>query len=53
MAPQKTPRSISIPAFPSRDRVSGIMMLRPMMEDRPGMAPTRIPIRVPKKTTPM
>ena len=53
MAPQKTPSSMRIPAFPSRDSVSGIMMLNPMIEDRPGIAPTRIPMSVPKKTTPI
>ena len=35
------------------DSVRGIMMLRPMTEDSPGMAPTRIPIRVPKNMTAM
>lgn len=49
--PQKTPSSIKMPYRPSRENVKGIRMVMAMMEDRPGIAPQRMPNRAPRKIT--
>jgi len=48
MAPQNTPRSIKTPDSPCIFNVRGIIIDNPIIEESPGIEPTKIPIKQPK-----